>query len=52
MKFPTEDEECLKVDLIDSSVTSELDHMLMSDALEKVLVGEFDSDDEDGNEQL
>ena len=52
MKFPTEDEECLKVDLIDSAVTSELDHMLMSDALEKALVREFDSDDEDGNEQL
>ena len=40
------------VDLIDSAVTSELDHMLMSDALEKALVREFDSDDEDGNEQL
>ncbi|KAL8108518.1 hypothetical protein AgCh_024828 [Apium graveolens] len=52
IKFPTEDEECLKVDLINSAVTSELDHMLMSDALEKALVGDFDSDDEDGNEQL
>ncbi|KAL8092004.1 hypothetical protein AgCh_034328 [Apium graveolens] len=51
-KFPTKDEECLKVDLIDSAVTSELDHMLMSDALEKALVGDFDSDDEDGNEQV
>ncbi|KAL8100532.1 hypothetical protein AgCh_032694 [Apium graveolens] len=52
MKFPTEDEECLKVDLIDYAVTSKLDHMLLSDALEKALVGEFDSDDEDGNEKL
>ena len=34
MKFPTEDEECLKVDLVASAVTSELVHMLMSDALE------------------
>ncbi|KAL8104495.1 hypothetical protein AgCh_028640 [Apium graveolens] len=52
MKFPIEDEECLKVDVIDTVVTSELDHMLMSDALEKALVGDFDSDDEDSNEQL
>ncbi|KAL8155053.1 hypothetical protein AgCh_000438 [Apium graveolens] len=28
VKFPTEDEECFKVDLIDSAVTSELDHVL------------------------
>ena len=39
MKFPTEDEECFKVDLIDSAVTSELDHVLRSDALEKSLSG-------------
>ena len=40
------------MDLIDSVVTLELDHVLKSDALEKALVGEFDSEDEEGNEQL
>ncbi|KAL8155611.1 hypothetical protein AgCh_000849 [Apium graveolens] len=39
MKFPTNNEECLKVELVDSVVTSELHQMLRSDALKKV--GEF-----------
>ena len=52
MKFPMKDEECFKVDLIDSAVTSELDHVLRSDASKKDLLGEFDSDDDEGNEQL
>ncbi|KAL8147467.1 hypothetical protein AgCh_004972 [Apium graveolens] len=52
MKFPTENEECLKVELVDSVVTSELDQLLRSDALEKALLGNSDSEDDEGEEQL
>ena len=50
MKFPTENEECLKVELFDSVVTSELDQLLRSDALEKALLGNSDSEDDEGEE--
>ncbi|XP_074336430.1 uncharacterized protein LOC141673576 [Apium graveolens] len=52
MKFPTDEEELFKVELVDSVVTSELDQMLWIDALERALIGDFDSEDEEGAEQL
>ena len=52
MKFLMENEECLKVELVDSMVTSELDQLLRSDALEKALLGNSDSEDDEGDEQL
>ncbi|XP_074346518.1 uncharacterized protein LOC141685309 [Apium graveolens] len=39
MKFPTDEEECFKVELVDSIVTSELDQILRTDALERALTG-------------
>ena len=50
MKFLTENEECLKVKLVDSVLTSELDQLLRSDALEKALLGNSDSEDDEGEE--
>ena len=50
MKFLTESEEFLKVELVDSVVTSELDQLLRSDALEKALLGNSDSEDDEGEE--
>ncbi|XP_074377709.1 uncharacterized protein LOC141719231 [Apium graveolens] len=50
MKFPNDEEECFKVELVDSVVTSELDQMLKIDALERALIE--DSEDEEGAEQL
>ena len=52
MKFPTEKEECLKVELVNSTVISKLDQLLRSDALEKALLGNSDSEDDEGEEQL
>ncbi|KAL8125012.1 hypothetical protein AgCh_012617 [Apium graveolens] len=52
MKFPKENEECLKVELVDYMVTSELDQLLRSDALEKALLGNSDSEDDEGDKQL
>ncbi|KAL8124269.1 hypothetical protein AgCh_012061 [Apium graveolens] len=52
MKFPTDNEECLKVELADSVVTSELDQLLRSDAFEKALLRNSDSEDDEGEEQL
>ena len=52
IKFPTDNEECLKVELVDSMVTSELDQLLRSDALEKALLGNSVSEDDEGDEQL
>ncbi|XP_074346947.1 uncharacterized protein LOC141685762 [Apium graveolens] len=52
MKFPTDEEECFKVELVDFIVTSELNQMLRTDALERALIGESDIEDEEGAEQL
>ncbi|XP_074357019.1 uncharacterized protein LOC141696791 [Apium graveolens] len=51
MKFPTDEEEGFKVELINSVVTSKLDQMLRTNALESALKGN-DSEDEEGSEQL
>ncbi|XP_074378707.1 uncharacterized protein LOC141720046 [Apium graveolens] len=51
MKFPTDEEECYKVELVDSVVNSELDQLLRSDTLERAITGESDSEDK-GAEQL
>jgi hypothetical protein len=37
MKFPTDNEECFKVDLIDDVVQTKVDQLLRSDDLERVL---------------
>ena len=52
MKVPMENEECLKVEMVNSVVTSELDQLLRFDALEKALLGNSDSEDDEGEEQL
>ncbi|XP_074351910.1 uncharacterized protein LOC141691064 [Apium graveolens] len=48
MKFSIDEEECLKVELVDFVVTSELDQMLRTDALERAFIVESDSEDEEG----
>ncbi|KAL8095311.1 hypothetical protein AgCh_036685 [Apium graveolens] len=45
-------EECLKVELVDSVITSELDQLLRSDALEKALLGNSDNEYDEAEEQL
>ncbi|XP_074373982.1 uncharacterized protein LOC141714358 [Apium graveolens] len=52
MKFSKDEEECYKVELVDSLVNSELDQLLRSDTLERALIEEYDSEDEEGAEQL
>ncbi|XP_074342180.1 uncharacterized protein LOC141679628 [Apium graveolens] len=52
MKFPNDEYECFKVELVDSVVTSKLDQMLRNDVLERALTGESDNEDEEGVEQL
>ena len=39
MKFPTDNEECFKVDLIDDVVQTKVDQLLRSDDLERALTG-------------
>ena len=39
MKFSTKNEECFKVEMVDTVVNSELDRLLRSDVLEKALLG-------------
>ncbi|XP_074336832.1 uncharacterized protein LOC141674003 [Apium graveolens] len=50
-KFPTDEEECYKVELVDSIVNLEMEQLLRSYTLERALTGEFDIEDE-GAEQL
>ncbi|KAL8146683.1 hypothetical protein AgCh_004425 [Apium graveolens] len=52
MKFPINEEECFKVELVDSVLSSELDHLLRTDALERALTGDSDSEDEEGEKQM
>ncbi|KAL8118233.1 hypothetical protein AgCh_015956 [Apium graveolens] len=47
MKFPTENEECFKVEMVDNVVNYELDRFLRSDALEKALLGNSESEDDE-----
>ncbi|XP_074342494.1 uncharacterized protein LOC141680067 [Apium graveolens] len=48
MKFLNDEEECFKVELVDSVVKSKLDQLLRTDALERALLGDSDSEDEEG----
>ncbi|KAL8097217.1 hypothetical protein AgCh_030366 [Apium graveolens] len=52
MKFPTDEDECYNVDLVDSVLNSKLDQLLGSDTLERALTGESDSEEKEGAEQL
>ncbi|XP_074352112.1 uncharacterized protein LOC141691274 [Apium graveolens] len=52
MKFPTDEEECYKVELVDSVVNSEMEQLLRSDTLERALTGESEIEDDEGAEQL
>ncbi|XP_074326664.1 uncharacterized protein LOC141664606 [Apium graveolens] len=50
--FPTDEEEYFKVELVVSVVTSELDHLRRTNALERALTGDPDSEDKEGEEQM
>ncbi|KAL8155728.1 hypothetical protein AgCh_000943 [Apium graveolens] len=52
MKFPTENKECFKVEMVDTVVNTELDRLLSFDALEKALLGNSDNEDDEGDEHL
>ncbi|XP_074377739.1 uncharacterized protein LOC141719264 [Apium graveolens] len=52
IKFPADEEEYYKVELVDSVVNSELDQLLRLDTLERALTGKSNSEDEEEAEQL
>jgi hypothetical protein len=45
MKFPTDDEECFKVDMVDDVVQTKVDQLLRSDDLERALTGDSKFED-------
>ena len=51
-KFPTNEDECFTVEMVNSVVNSELEQVLRSDTLERALTGKSDSEGEEGEEQL
>ena len=52
MKFPTDEVECFKVKPLEAAANSEIDQMLKSDALERVVTSDSDFKDEEEAEQL
>ncbi|XP_074377771.1 uncharacterized protein LOC141719295 [Apium graveolens] len=48
----TDEEECFKVEVLEAAVNFEIDQLLRSDVLERVLIGESDFEDEEEAEQL
>ena len=52
MKFPSDEEECFKVEVLEAAVNSEIDQLLITDVLERVLTCDSDFEDEEEVEQL
>ncbi|KAK1365666.1 hypothetical protein POM88_041227 [Heracleum sosnowskyi] len=52
MKFPTEEEDCFKLEMVDSVINTEIEQPLKSDTVERVLIGNSDIEDEERAEQL
>ena len=47
MKFSSDEEECFKVEVLEAAVNSEIDQLLRSDVLERVLTGDSNFEDEE-----
>ena len=52
MKFPADEEECFKVDMVDAVVNTEIEQLLNSGSLDKALQGESDIEDDERAEHV
>ena len=52
LKFPSDEEECFKVEVLEAVVNSQIDQLLITDVLERVLSCDSDFEDEEEAEQL